>query len=107
MKICLCGQPIPEDRTDCGDCGASSPETLVTNLTHDEVITLAAKAAKVPDLDAACLLIQQRLGVTSGDLASHIWTGDEWKWHDEDLREQSLQDYIWTEMTYYNKEESA
>ena len=36
MNICLCGQPIPEDRTDCGECGASSPKRwTVKKATKD------------------------------------------------------------------------
>lgn len=76
---------------------------MATDLTYSEIEKLATEAADEVDLDAACLLIQQRFGIESGDVAGLWWAGQEWKWADEDLRQPSLMDYIRNELAWADK----
>jgi hypothetical protein len=73
-----------------------------------DIRELAKEASREADLDACCLLIQNRLKVRSGDLAGQIWSGREsYKWEDPDLREDAVQAYIFAEIEYGDLEEDA
>lgn len=60
--------------------------------TEDGIKDLAREA-----LDAACLLIQERLGVETGDLASMFF--------DDDRVEDSLRNYIRSELHWAQHED--
>ena len=60
--------------------------------TEDGIKDLAREA-----LDAACLLIQERLGVETGDLASMFF--------DDDRVEDSLRNYIRSELHWAENED--
>ena len=65
---------------------------LWEQYTEDGIKDLAREA-----LDAACLLIQTRLGVETGDLASMFF--------DDDRVEDSLRNYIRSELNWAENEE--
>lgn len=83
----------------------------MTTLTYKEKYELAATAMKQAAeaeisegwdrCDALCLPIQDRLGVDTGDVAGHFWSGREDEWDNE----STVVAYIEMELYFIGEQE--
>lgn len=62
-------------------------------MREKEMKEMVREASQEQDLDDALRLIQDRLGVETGDFASIWWSGREEAWDDAEIRESTLLDY--------------